>query len=292
MIFIHGLNLINSYLGKKINLSHCKVLVFSEAIAYQGLSKYFYSLNNDTGIRPDCNVVISRCDAKDFMIASKPVIETPTSRYYELFLKSGEYTGFSDQVGAYTFYSAMTSSTYDAFGILGGVGQNQSNSIQSDYTNIDNRYKAGELPKSEAGIENLGLAVFKNDKLVGELNAMETICHLMVSSELKNCILTIPNPFELGESIDISIELMKKTHHTVSMINGSAYIKTKIYLKAYGLSASNGIDYSSKENLALLENFASSYIQAQVSEYLYKTSKEFGSDIAQFGKYAASRILE
>lgn len=36
----NGLNLINSYIGKEINLSHCSVAVFSENIAKQ---RYFFS---------------------------------------------------------------------------------------------------------------------------------------------------------------------------------------------------------------------------------------------------------
>ena len=34
-----AINLMNSYLGKQINLSHCKVIIFSEELAYEGISK-------------------------------------------------------------------------------------------------------------------------------------------------------------------------------------------------------------------------------------------------------------
>ena len=33
----HGINLINSYISKKINLSHCKAIIISEDLAYDGL---------------------------------------------------------------------------------------------------------------------------------------------------------------------------------------------------------------------------------------------------------------
>ena len=32
-----AINLMNSYLAKKINLSHCKIIVFSEEVAYDGM---------------------------------------------------------------------------------------------------------------------------------------------------------------------------------------------------------------------------------------------------------------
>ena len=34
-----GISLVNSYISKQINLSHCKALVFTEKIAKQGLNK-------------------------------------------------------------------------------------------------------------------------------------------------------------------------------------------------------------------------------------------------------------
>ena len=39
-----GINLINSYISKQINLSHCKVIVISEILAYKGISEYLYTL--------------------------------------------------------------------------------------------------------------------------------------------------------------------------------------------------------------------------------------------------------
>ena len=35
-----GITLFNGYLGKEVNLSHCKVLVISEALAAQGISEH------------------------------------------------------------------------------------------------------------------------------------------------------------------------------------------------------------------------------------------------------------
>ena len=58
-----GINLVNSYLGKKLNLSHCKAIVFSEEIATKGIGEYLYTLINNIEIRPTCNVIISKCNA-------------------------------------------------------------------------------------------------------------------------------------------------------------------------------------------------------------------------------------
>ena len=57
----------NSYVSKDINLAHCKIIVFSEKVATQGISKEIYSFVNDIQLRPDTCVIISRCDAKDYI---------------------------------------------------------------------------------------------------------------------------------------------------------------------------------------------------------------------------------
>ena len=43
----------------------------------------------------------------------------------------------------------------------------------------------------------------------GELTAIETICHLIVTSELEECFITIPSPFDEDSSIDLYIDLYR-----------------------------------------------------------------------------------
>ena len=54
----NAINIMNSYLGTPISFSHCKVIVFSEQLAKQGISDEVYTLINDTQITPSSNIVI------------------------------------------------------------------------------------------------------------------------------------------------------------------------------------------------------------------------------------------
>ena len=87
-----GINLLNSYISKEVNLSHCKVIVFSEEFAYNGLSEALYTLMNNIQIRPDSNIIISRCSAEYFLNNSKPTLEKISARYYEVAPSSSDYT--------------------------------------------------------------------------------------------------------------------------------------------------------------------------------------------------------
>ena len=114
-----GIALINSYISKKVNLSHCKAIIISEELAYEGISEYIYTLVNNIQIRPDCNVVISRCNAKDYLDNSTPTLESVSARYYEFTLNSSEYTGFTENIKLFNFYSDLLSTTTQAHAILG-----------------------------------------------------------------------------------------------------------------------------------------------------------------------------
>lgn len=289
-----GLNTINSYISKRINLSHCKVIIISESLASKGISEHIYTLINNMEIRPNCSIIISRCTAKDFLDNAKPSSETLTARYYESVLKSTQYTGYTEDMELMDFYSAFKSTTSQAYAVLASVNvpATQLKNTSTDKINIDASYEADETPiKDETSLQSMGLAVFKDDKLVGELNGLESICHLIVTNKMENCMITIPSPFEPNGIINLQLQLAKNTQNNVNVSNGSPLISCSVYLEGNIISSSNNVDYSSKENLELIQRYANAYIEGLISQYLYKTSKEFQSDIVGFGKYIRDGYL-
>lgn len=87
-----GISLFNSFLGKQITLSHCKVLVISEELASKGISEYLYTLTNNIQFRTDSNIIVSKCDAESFLKYSTPLLDKVSARYYEIAPVSSEYT--------------------------------------------------------------------------------------------------------------------------------------------------------------------------------------------------------
>lgn len=285
-----GISLVNSYISKKINLSHCKSIVISETLATKGISEYIFSLANNVQLRPDCNIIISRCDAYHFLANSQPTLESISARYYELILTNSEYTGYTEDINFAEFYSSILSTSSQAVAILGGLNTSQTQ-IQST-NSLNGSYKADETPiESENNVENLGLAVFNGDKLVGELNNVETLCHLIISNELENATITIPNPYDISNSISVFIGLNKNTKNTVKIINGYPYITSKIFITGNILTLDDTIDLSSDKTLKMLEDYINTYLEENITSYLYKTSKEFKSDIDNFGKYVVCNYL-
>ena len=287
-----GISLVNSYISKQINLSHCKALVFSEEIASHGLNRYIDTLSNNVEIRPDCNVIISRCTAKDFIENATPSIETLTARYYEVAVKSSEYTGYTTSTEFAVFVNDIKNSYIQASAILGGINTGENKLNDTPYVGIDANYKANETPINDINsIETFGTAVFYDDILVGELNGLETIFFLLVSDKIENCTVSVPSPFEANAEIDLLIRKSKNPKIKVDIINGSPYISVDLFLEAHGLTLNKSIDYTSIKDIELLEHSSEQYLKLNITNFLYKTSKDFNSDITGFGRYAMSKYL-
>ncbi len=283
-----GIALINSHISKKVNLSHCQQIVFSEELATIGLSEYLDTFANNVEIRTDCAIVISKANAKDYLKNVKPSLETLTARYYESTLDTNDYTGYTVNVKLAEFYSAVKDDYSEACAILGGINtQHYTNTakINADYT-------AGENPVSDSDvIETLGIAVFSGDKLVGELTGLDSICHLIINNNLDQCTLSIPNPFENNRYIDLLITSTKKTKCSVDIINNSPLVNINVHLIGYGLSLDSNTYYNTEESLGKIQAYAEKYIQSKLENYLYNTSLKYNSDISGFGKYAVKNYL-
>lgn len=200
----NGISLIDSYISKKVNLSHCKVIILSEELAYDGLSKCLFPLVNNIEIRPDCNIIISRCNAVDFLKYSKPTLESVSARYYEFIFNSSEYTAYTQDLYLSDFYSDLINTSSQAAAILGGINTKSTHTSGSSQTALDGEYKVAETPiDAENHVETMGLAVFRGDTLVGELNNIETLCHLLVTNKFKNATITIPNPYNFKSNVSL-----------------------------------------------------------------------------------------
>ena len=149
---------------------------------------------------------------------------------------------------------------------------------------------SGSKSEPSSNIDVVGLAVFKGDILVGELTATETICHLIVTNELEECIFSIPSPFDEDNAIDLYVTMNDKTKNNVEFVNGAPYITADVKLNARILSAGKNTNYFSGNKLELIKSYANSYVKNELEKYFYKTSKDYQADIALMGKYAVKHF--
>lgn len=113
-----AVNLMNTFVSKEINLSHCKIIVFSEEFARQGISKEIYSLMNKVQVRPHSNIIISTSTAEEYIKSVKPSLENLVAKLYEVLPQSAEYTGFTSDVTLGDFFKKLESNYEEPIAIL------------------------------------------------------------------------------------------------------------------------------------------------------------------------------
>lgn len=287
-----AINLINTYIGKEVNLSHCKIIAFSEQVANNGISNEIYTLVNDTQIRPSTNIVITKTTAKYYLEHSKPLFENLITKYYEVFSASSRYTGYTCDATIGDFFNNLVSQSCQPYAILGGVNQETTKYNGSTNPEKDSSAKPNSSQLSgESTAENTGLAVFKDDILVGELNSVETLCFSIIQNNVDGFLISVPNPNKSNSYIDLYLTPLVEPNIKVSLPNGSPFVSLKLNFSGRIYSMEDGSDYLNTDMLNLISDSCNSYLQSIITDYLYKTSKDFKSDINGFGITARKNFL-
>lgn len=292
-----AINIINAYVGKQLNLSHCKVIVFSQEFAKKGILSEVSYLMNSTQIRPTTNIIIANNNAKEYLENSISSLEQVLTKYYEIFPSSSEYTGYTSNILLGEFYESLINKDSGSVTMQGKISNisNQNNET-SNNTSTNNTTEDLIIPdesivEGDRGTENIGLCVFKDDKYVGDLSALETLCYSLLEDEVDNFLVSIDSPFSENQKIDISVDSLSSSFIDVDTSGENPIINIKINLRAKTLTGQDKLDYSDTETLKQLNYSLKDYLSSQITNYLYKTSKEYKSDINQFYRIAKSKFI-
>lgn len=300
-----AISLMNSYIGKELNFSHCKVIVFSEAFAKEGISTEIYTLINNEEFRPSANIVISTSDANSYLKNSNPNIEKLVTNYYDTFELTSNFTGYSDDITLGKFYNNLFPPSSANTAILGRTFEKSSNSEDSSQESESSSFNANSSGQSsggnsaqndsggasleisgERGTQNIGIAVFKKDKYVGQLSEMDSISHLLITNNVDSFILSIPYESYPDKLIDLNVSPIRNCNINVDTNSNTPNISISFFCEAKILTVGEKYNYSDPQTLQTLSDRAQKYLKQNIESYLQKTSQEFNSDIAGFSKHA------
>ena len=259
------ITILNNYLSKKINLSHCSALVISEELAREGIRSYFNTFNNNSELRHSCQILISSKEALDVLENVSASGEVFSSRLYDYLTTSVNYTAYTEK---------------STFGTIFQLLNNNYNDLSAIYTVV-----------SDNLVQTSGIAIFKNDKMIGTIDANNSISHSIVSNLLNKCVITINNPFEESSKLDLNINLYKKTKININVINGSPFISISVFPEGTILSSGQSFDFTNNNNIKIVQNSVNSYLTQNIKDYLYKITKDYNSDIVGFKGIYKSKFL-
>ena len=281
-----AINLLNSYIGKEANLSHCKVVIFSQELAQIGIESEITELMNNIQIRPTANLIISKCSASEYIENSTSTLEKVLTKYYDIFPNSSEYTGYTSNIIIGDFYEYLIDENFGNLAILGGL--NESSDEDGSYSPIS--IVAGNSSiEGERGTENIGLAVFNQDQYIGELTAMETLCHTLISGEVDSFLLTIDNEEIYREYIELTLFQDSSPEICIEISDNIPTININLNLtgRIVGTKSTDNLEIDLNDVSDAVNETLKSYIL----DYLDKTQNVFKCDLDYFGNYAKCKFL-
>lgn len=304
------------------------LLYFQTNLQNNGIYNEVLSLINNEELQPSANIVISTCDAYDYLNNSTPNLEKMTVKYYETFSITSRFTGYISNISIGKFYDLLATNGPNPTVILGGLNSttrkqmsesqssneksgesssSDSNSSSGSNSNSDSSGNSGETNSEQSsdsspdsiinpedltagsssvsgkrGTENIGIAVFKDDKLCGELSAVETICHLLIVNNIDSCIISVDSPVAKNEKVELRLTPSKKSKVKVNIENDIPNISIDLNLSADIITLQNNENYESSEILKKISDSAQKYMKNQVNDYLNKVCNEYGVDIDKF----------
>lgn len=270
---------------------------------------------HNTQIRPTTNIVISENEAHNYIKNSVSSLEEVLTKYYDVFPTSSKYTGYTSDIPLGTFYENMLNKHTGTVAIYGkesnvttkktnssdtendsnqsSSNKKETNSLEDDESSFLNKKDSimenNAILNGDRGTINVGLAVFKDDKLVGTLSPEETLWCSLLKNEVDKFLVSIDNPNNENEKIDITLNSLSSVYFDVDVSSDTPKINIKFNLNGKIINNTDQISIY-KQNNVINDNLKQ-YLGNKILDYLYKTSKEYNSDIECFYKIAKKEFL-
>ena len=125
----------------------------------------------------------------------------------------------------------------------------------------------------------------------GHTSALESIAYLLLDNKLEKSSITIDNPSDENSKLDLEIGIMKNCHKDIQIINNTPYITCEFFVTGNIESSGKKFDYTKSENILKVEKSAEKYLKTLITDYLYKISREYNSDIFNFENMYTKKCL-
>lgn len=311
-----GNSIVNALTSKEVNLSHIKLIIYSEELARSDLAGHINSLISNASIRPKTSVAICKGTAEDFFKNVAPVLESSPARYYDLILSSFNYTSESIGSELIEFYTSAQSIDKEAAVVIAKIindpteenltsegGQNNSgkeqNGNKKDDVSGGDAESQGTSELQFAGSESnnqkseakfAGIAAFRGSKMVGEISPELTMGHLILSNGLREGTITVPDIETPDKLASITLRQNKGCSFDVNIEGNVPKIKIKVFLDAHFQSSGATTNYLENENKHKLNESVEKAVIDIINGYLDKLI-EFDSDIVGIGKQVRKKYL-
>ncbi len=242
--------------NRKIYLPHNKVLILGEDIATEGVQKYIDFFVRDHEMRLRESVLVAKGKAEEILNVKSELEKIPAAGISSL-LKSQNATSEATDVDMKDFISRLMSKTTAPIAPLIEI--------------------SGEEEKKVLRIS--GMAIFKQDKWVGELEGSKARGILWVIDKIESGIIVVDCPNEEGK---MSLEIIRASSKITPELKGDK-VSIKVEIKEEGHIGDQECPCELKSHdISSIEKMKTTVIRAEVISALEK-ARELNTDIFGFG---------
>ena len=279
--------------SKTINLSHTKVVVFSEEIAKDGIKNFLTGFASSRDFRPNTYVCITKGNSQKYLSSVKPSQESNIEKYYDKIMRKVASDKVNEAYLYYLYFNVMEKFSGSLVPLV-GVSKNELSDptveISPEDDDLSYEARAGELLRDAKNpAEILGGAIFKNDKMLGTLGSFETDLVRIICDEYYPKNYSIHYPEFDGF---VTVRLIQQTSPSVktNIKNGSANIQISVPVSIEYVDA--GDIESNKEKSDKFCKFLAKALSREAKELINKAQKEFGADILGLGESLKRHFLD
>ncbi len=288
-----AVNIANHIYSKDVSLAHTKLVVVAEEIARtEGLFWLCETIARNEEIRPCTYIAVSKKEAKDYLKDIKPTNEVNPVKYYEVIYES-LYSGFIPKHSLRDFYiRSLSPESENVLPLSARVDQEKKEAEKNEYGGfeylIDN-YRAGEIEaKGDIKTQTVGMAIFKDNIMIAEAGGVEVELYNMLTDRYEKSEITYLDKKDPERAISVVQTRQKSPKIDVGIEGDVPKIKVNIYLEADLRTVSESYIIEQEQND--FEKQVSEEIEDAMKKFLYKTSREYESDIVGFGSFIKKRF--
>ncbi|MDA1475097.1 Ger(x)C family spore germination protein [Bacillus changyiensis] len=260
--------------ARRLYFSHLRILVIGEDLAKDGIGNILDFVSRNHEFRPDFFIVIAKkTKAEDALRVLTALEEIPANKLFSALETSEKVWAPSITLKLDKLISDTVNEGINphvtGLRVIGSTkqGQRTENIQQSD---------------PEVKLKYDGMAIFKDNKLIGWMNEKDSKAANYVLGDVKS---TIQEVFCSGGRGKAAIEVIHtKADVSTKLKNGSLKGNVQINVEANVGEVQCNLDLTNSKTLDYLEKRANKRLKQQIAKVIKKTQKEFKSDIYGFGE--------
>ncbi|TLS48316.1 Ger(x)C family spore germination protein [Paenibacillus antri] len=252
---IEAFNNLQRRVNQQLFYGHTRVIAIGEEMAKNGLDEVMDAFRRDPQIRRLLWPIVVKGKAVE-LLQTKPELEQIPTVFLMSLIENGAETGRIPDVNLGKFYINLSSNSEHPFLNYMEVGP--------------------------TGVRWAGIAVFKEDKMLGTLDDQQTWSFMRIAERQNGGPIVFPHKGNEDELLSFTTDTTR-VDETYRLENGRVQAKFTVYVEGDLIAKSFDTDFSGPSQIAELERGAERYLEEEARKLMDTLQNEYDADILGVG---------